>query len=153
LPDPDGPFCPETANSCIWVLAGCFEVAILAVAISIWKTLKFENILNYGGLALGTLRVLLLAIMATVFFWSRKSTYPSTRNEQESESLLGQGSSQTKYDGSLSKPFQKDAQSTGWLDYFIGFKKLFPYIWSVILVVFNSVLIAAGHPIQKDNRF
>ena len=115
----------------MWILAGCFEAAILLLTGLIDGELNAGDALEIGGLALGAFRILLLAILIATFL---SSIYSRPRSQvitvQESESLLGQDHDHVKYDGSPSKLIKKDAQSTGWLDYFVGFKKLLPYIWS-----------------------
>ena len=113
----------------MWMLAICFEVVIIATAGAIEGQWNRTDVLETSKLAIGALRILLLTAMAGAFLVEQSHLRASAVNEQESESLLGNGHAQNKYDGSLVKPMRQDAQSTGWLDYFIGFKKLFPYVW------------------------
>jgi hypothetical protein len=131
LPDPDGPFQPETQNWYTWILAIVFEILIIILAQLISYGVKDSRQIGSAGIALGAFRVATLLVMSMVFILignRQQIALPSAADE--TESLLINGATSSGY-GSASAPKPKtlDAQSTGWLDYFVGFRKLFPYIW------------------------
>ncbi|KAL9084059.1 MAG: hypothetical protein Q9165_008260 [Trypethelium subeluteriae] len=71
-------------------------------------------------------------------------------NQSETECLIGNRYSSEDH-GAISKQYTatSDAQATGWIDYFMGFVTLFPYMWpsnsrqkQVIMVLCIGVMIA-----------
>ncbi|KAF4636131.1 hypothetical protein G7Y89_g1951 [Cudoniella acicularis] len=64
-------------------------------------------------------------IVLVSFEWS-----PNQLSADENDSLLENGVVGSAYGSTASsKPYNQDSESTGWLNYFIGFGTLFPYIW------------------------
>lgn len=127
LPDPDGPFAPGVPHFHTWLVAGIFETAILAANQALTK--NFSPIVVIDGV-LGGLRLLLLLSMIAVFgkqeYWNVWRRRFGT--DAEREALLENGNSHSK--NGVTNESQKEKASVGdWLDYFHGFKRLFPYIW------------------------
>ncbi|MCJ1352283.1 MAG: hypothetical protein MMC33_002267 [Icmadophila ericetorum] len=84
--------------------------------------------LEASELALGCARFIMLLIMSMVLVPAHCGRL--RKGQGERQTLLDEGEPVSKYD-SFPGIQEKvgDAQSTGWLDYFIGFSALFPYIW------------------------
>lgn len=86
---------------------------------------------------LGLLRVLTLLVMSIILLVREYKLRPArpkrSSSSEEQESLLGNGNGASGY-GSVpasdAEPVKRTQVSgTGWLDYFAGFKLLFPYLW------------------------
>lgn len=112
------------------------EIVIAAVFFSEQASLRvpaeFIKILNI----LGLVRILTLVLMTSILAVREYKLRPAKRdsNPQEQESLLGNGNGSSRSYGSVpasdTGPVKRTQVSgTGWLDYFIGFKLLFPYLW------------------------
>ena len=115
-----------------------FELSILALRVANVASHSVEaSGLEAAETALRTLRALLLVMMSIVFLSAghrRRDIVES--NSYERESLISNRNPESQpYGGTDCKAGNKtnlvtaDAQSSGWLDYFIGFRVLFPYIW------------------------
>ena len=131
LPDPDTPFKPSESNYHTWLIAIIFEVSIIITTRA--SVLKHHGLthLEASEAALGCARVVMLSIMSVILVpirWTRSRK--DQTNGSERQGLLENGEPTSKYD-SFPPIHEKvtDAQSTGWLDYFVGFSALFPYIW------------------------
>ena len=131
LPDPEGPFQPERPNWYTWILAIVFEAVIIVLTQVMASRLGGLGELESAETALGAFRVATLLVMSIVFAlidYSWRITRFSAIDEREGlleNSVNGSGYGIT----ATPKPRIRDAQSTGWLDYFVGFSTLFPYIW------------------------
>lgn len=115
----------------MWILAICFEVVILVIIGNARGNSNYSVDLEAGELAVGALRTLLLVLMTGCFLVGHNNYHSLRSTSVEREALLGNGHAQAQQKPNSDRHISKDAQSTGWLDYFIGFKKLFPYVWSV----------------------
>ncbi|CAD6577321.1 MAG: hypothetical protein ASARMPRED_008216 [Alectoria sarmentosa] len=132
LADPDGPFVPTISNCYTWIFALFYELSLLAL------TMRFPSRLNvFGGLenaqmVLGVLRSLILCLMLAVYV----NAQCQVSQDEESDFLrsehltinghprsVGYGTIEDNADVSF-QPKPKDNQSSGWLDYFIGFRVL-----------------------------
>lgn len=82
----------------------------------------------YALLALHLCRIVCFATAMTIY-----STQKHQSSSSEASPLLQADEDPTSYGAAdiPKKPnqTQKDAQSTGWLDYLIGFGTFWPYIW------------------------
>ena len=145
LPDPDSSFHPSIPNFYTWVIALVFELSILAFRVAnVASYLGEASSLEGAETALGTLRALLLVMMSVVFMSAGHRLHDMIEsNSYERGSLISNRNPEPQqYGGTDGKAINKtnsvaaDAQSSGWLDYFIGFRVLFPYIW-----YFNSDLV------------
>jgi ATP-binding cassette, subfamily B, vacuolar membrane transporter HMT1/ACLQ len=89
-------------------------------------------------IAMASLRVILLLAMILVYWFTSSKTETATSPE-ETESLLQNGQPalpESASYGTVSKKYRaastihfKDAQQTTWMEYVLGFHKLFPYLW------------------------
>ncbi len=122
----------------IWIIAVLFELSLL-VANHDDKTSIVATNLDTVQMALRVSRAAILVMMTAVFIHAQRECSDDTEaNCEEQQRLVrdedrvpqsygGLQNSQTLAVKEQKKP---DAQSFGWLDYFIGFRVLFPYIWS-----------------------
>ena len=128
LPDPDTPFKPSKSNYHTWLIAMTFELLMLVATHLTASASHGLTHLEASELALGCARFIMLLIMSMVLVPAHCGRL--RKGQGERQTLLDEGEPVSKYDsfpGILEKV--GDAQSTGWLDYFIGFSALFPYIW------------------------
>ena len=135
LPDPDVPFTPTRANFSTWIVAVIFEsltIGVLARTEAV--PCKSCDVEDYGQIS-AALRLATLLVMIGTFLWTeRTALYDVESDCAERQSLIGHTGGDIYGATNGKKPLTKvvkavDAQSTGWLDYFIGFRILFPYIW------------------------
>jgi hypothetical protein len=128
LPDPDGPFEPSPSHFSAWILGAIFEVVLTtgtATSLSGPRTAR---------IALGVLRVVILLAMAISYVFINWKPLLSDGDLEASEGLLdSNGNGHVTYGVIDGKPISSQQhavrQKGGWLDYFIGFRILFPYIW------------------------
>lgn len=108
-----------------------FEILIIVLTQLISNGAKDSAHIGSAEITLRGFRVATLLAMSMVYILigTRRQTTRHSAAE-EIESLLINGVTSSGY-GSTSplKPRTLDAQSTGWLDYFVGFTNLFPYVW------------------------
>ncbi|KAI1120237.1 P-loop containing nucleoside triphosphate hydrolase protein [Nemania abortiva] len=139
LPDADFPYTPATWHATVWVVCLAFETATLGLTMKSDTGLLLGSIgLNVAQYVLLVTRMVLLLSMA-IAFWSPRALdtkVPST--PEETEPLLNsngntaseyRASSQKLLSGSTTVRRNGDAQTTDWVDYAVGFKKLFPFLW------------------------
>jgi len=123
LPDPEEQFNPSTSHLRAWIAAAIFETGIL---LSTWKVgvPAIEIVQWYAG----AVRLLTVACMIAAHISTSHDKVPQTN---EAESLLNGTSYGTmKPDHSHSQAHASpQSRKAGWLDYFISFRLLFPYIW------------------------
>jgi len=123
LPDPTEQFDPSKSHLHAWIAAAIFETGIL---LSTWKVgMPAREIAQWY---VGAVRLLTVACMIAVHISTSPDKAPQTN---ETESLLnGVSYGTTKPDHSnYQAQASPQARKAGWLDYFIGFRLLFPYIW------------------------
>lgn len=139
LPNPDGPWSPTTANCNAWVTAVLLEAVIAAVfkteQCSINAPSRLLDVLSSLGVARIVLLVVMIALLVRRQFAIRASTSASTEEERQGLLENGQGSV-AGYNGTNGHaatpkppPGKPGTQNKGWLDYFAGFRVLFPYLW------------------------
>jgi ATP-binding cassette, subfamily B, vacuolar membrane transporter HMT1/ACLQ len=140
LPDPDIPYTTNEWNIHIWCISLLFEILQLALFAARVRTPFLSPPIDATQVAMAALRVvLLLAMISISWFTGPKIETDTTTSPAEAESLLRNGEPvppQSISYGAVSKKFQavkitqvNDAQQTTWLDYVVGFRKLFPYLW------------------------
>jgi hypothetical protein len=133
LPDPDGPWTPTTPHGFAWVVGVLIEAVIAALFLSQQHHIHVPGGLLDSLFGLSLVRVVVLGSMSALLIcreYNFKSPKPGT--ESERQSLLENGNGHNGYGSDGPKPKLKkarDAQSTGWFDYFAGFRVLFPYLW------------------------
>ena len=141
LPDPDRPYMPTRSNSYTWACSIAYELSLLATIIRFKSALRASEWIKNFQITLGGLRLLILSLMLAYYAEAhcqaskrQKSDVPGSErfaiNRQGRSADYGALETGDNWDIHLSA---KDNQSSGWFDYFIGFRVLFPYIWSVTL--------------------
>lgn len=123
LPDPEDAFCPSPSHTYVWIIAAIFEVVIQTLT---WDHAQRQ--IDVTIWALGTTRLFTLLGMFTIYHFFLGSPEP---NVDETESLLNSnGLSNTSYGSkSMEDLPETTARKGGWIDYFIGFRLLFPHLW------------------------
>ncbi|OLN85668.1 Heavy metal tolerance protein 2 [Colletotrichum chlorophyti] len=151
LPDPEGPWTPTSAHFYAWIVAALFEAVIAAVFSSEKHFLRIPN----GSLevlsVLGVSRIAILIIMGGLLIlrdYKLRPPLPKS-DPEERQSLLGNGhDAHANYGGAHPHGQQahapsgrRELQGTGWLDYFAGFKVLFPYLWPKDSPVYQAIVV------------
>ncbi|KAH8884144.1 hypothetical protein GQ53DRAFT_846470 [Thozetella sp. PMI_491] len=137
LPDPDGPWSPSMAHGHAWIIGILAEALIGAVILELRGVVSIPSSLLETLFGLGIARAVLLVLMLAVLVRQHYAQRPERAAEDEAQSLLHNGeASATHYGAAGSTPSSgppankaRSAQSSGWFDYFAGFKILFPYLW------------------------
>lgn len=136
LPDPDGPWTPNTAHAIAWLAGIILEAVIAAVLFSQKDRIQVSSKLLDNLFSLSIARLVLLLFMIIVLArrqWALK-TPKHAGSSSEHQSLLENGEPANGYgstpaDGVKAPPKKPAAQKSGWLDYIAGFRVLFPYLW------------------------
>lgn len=129
LPDPDIPYQVSGVHFHIWIVSFIYETA--------WVLCILHPALDSGPhsvaqLALGVSRVLVM--LCLVFLYLGTTPRRPSHDEEESDELLSTEAANGNIYGTSHKTHDSreiigDAQTTTWLDYFLGFRALFPYLW------------------------
>ncbi|KAI1934442.1 hypothetical protein LOZ66_005910 [Ophidiomyces ophidiicola] len=135
LPDPDTAYQPSLTSAHTWATALPFEIGLTALISisSAHPSARYDphgsKILYSGLLLFGYCRIICLTSACILFFAPAKAeSDPAATSLLGSES--GDDSQYGTLDGTKSRPSAStDAQLTNWLDYLVGFGKLFPLIW------------------------
>lgn len=139
LPNPDGPWSPTTAHCTAWVTGVLLEAVIAAVFKTQKQSINASSRLLDALFTLGIARIVTLLVMIALLVRRQYALKASTsRSEaEERQGLLENGQGPiVDYHGtnghvSVHKPpaGKPNTQNKGWLDYFAGFRVLFPYLW------------------------
>ncbi|KAH8585421.1 putative ABC heavy metal transporter [Bisporella sp. PMI_857] len=146
LPDPDGPFKPGRPNCHAWLVAIAFEISLAII-----DNIKAANPSQLWIIAsiLGGLRILILLLMTAVFVYhEQRKLWKEFGTDEERESFASNRDGNSPNYGAAKPPdIQGQARDGGWLAYFDGFRRLFPYIWpsnsreQQLITVFCFVLL------------
>jgi ATP-binding cassette, subfamily B, vacuolar membrane transporter HMT1/ACLQ len=137
LPDPDGPWSPTVPHGSSWG-AGIFAEALIgAVLYSAQEKIPLPKSLIDTLFGLGMSRILTLLLMIALLVRRQYRLRPERGSGDERQSLLenGNGAAANGYGGTNGTtpghpaPPDRQMHNVGWLDYFAGFKVLFPYLW------------------------
>ncbi|CEI62388.1 Heavy metal tolerance protein [Fusarium venenatum] len=147
LPDPEGPWNPNGAHLAAWCVAALAEIVIAAVLSAVEPQLRVSpNFVDTTNL-LGAARVFVLALMIGSFTlreYKLKSLQPKSVPE-ERQGLLENGNGNAEGYGSVppsaAEPRRTQVSGTGWLDYFAGFKVLFPYLWPKDSPLYQAIVL------------
>lgn len=138
LPDPEGPWTPEAPHAYAWVTGAFVETVISSVFVSTQPLLRVPSDLIIGLNALGWARIVVLVLMTGTLIFREYRLRPNKPSSvpEERQSLLenGNGNGASATYGSVpasaaASPRRTQVSGTGWLDYFVGFRVLFPYLW------------------------
>lgn len=142
LPDPDSSYTMSSAQQLMWLVSLMFEIAFLAAGVrSLPDKQHLRDTVAALSVSQATFNVLrlLLLFLSLVFYWASSRTKPKERtlNEEETQSLINGSSQNGAAYGTNGRPKDKvakkggDAQTGNWINYLLGFKKLFPFLWYV----------------------
>lgn len=130
---------PGSAHCFAWVIGTLFEIVTVAILSSVQPSIRvsaeFIFILNVLALVRVVTLIIMITIMCLGKYLSRRSE--SKASAEERQSLLQGNGASASYGGTqapaLAVPPVRRTQvsGTGWLDYFAGFRVLFPYLWCV----------------------
>jgi ATP-binding cassette, subfamily B, vacuolar membrane transporter HMT1/ACLQ len=128
LPDPADEFAPGPTALCVWIVNIIFEGVLRVLSEMIYSPL------SKSPLVLGILRMTALLMMISAYVAARYDQVVKTVQSEDTESLLGSDRIRSNGYGAINGDNSPAAQpvlkpKAGWLDYFIGFRVLFPYIW------------------------
>ncbi|PGH15372.1 hypothetical protein AJ80_05556 [Polytolypa hystricis UAMH7299] len=135
LPDPDSKYLPSATNGHTWVIALIFEIGFATSALvgparpSQASSSNSPEPLYNVWLALSCSRTACLMCICILFFVPAK-----TEQDPATARLLASDNDDDNHYGTLNGQSAQqtgaiDAQMTDWLDYLVGFAKLFPLIW------------------------
>ena len=135
-PDPDGPYTISWAHSSIWILALIYELGLLVLFGDHQNRVR-SKVFGSVQITLGVARSFVLLVLAIAYYVLQRYTTEHQDWEcEEREQLMPNGQPPSTEYGSLKpnqqvnvQPKVEDAQSLGWMDYFIGFRVLLPYLW------------------------
>ncbi|KAI1043085.1 hypothetical protein LB505_006961 [Fusarium chuoi] len=147
LPDPEGPWNPNSAHLSAWCVGALAEIVIAAALSAVEPKLRvspgFVDTLNI----LGAARVLVLALMIGALGlreYKTKALEPKSLPE-ERRGLLENGNGTAEGYGSIqptaAEPRRTQVSGTGWLDYFAGFRVLFPYLWPKGSPIYQAIVL------------
>ncbi|KAK1536660.1 ABC transporter [Colletotrichum costaricense] len=143
LPDPEGPWTPTSAHFYAWIVGALFEAFIAAVFSSEKNSFRVHHgLLDILDIVAAVRIVVLVAMMVCLILrdYKLKPLQPKS-DPEERQSLLGNGNgngngASHNYGGAHphgpaahKPPARTQVSGTGWLDYFAGFRVLFPYLW------------------------
>nr|XP_036587277.1 heavy metal tolerance protein [Colletotrichum truncatum]KAF6798008.1 heavy metal tolerance protein [Colletotrichum truncatum] len=148
LPDPEGPWVPTACHAYAWVVGVLFEVVIAALFFTEQPFLRVSKELLDSLSALGFVRIAVLLFMTISLTLREYRLRPSQprSDPEERQSLLENGNgSAANYGaahphGPAAQP-RRQVQGTGWLDYFAGFKVLFPYLWPKDSKLYQAIVV------------
>ncbi|KAI1176304.1 P-loop containing nucleoside triphosphate hydrolase protein [Nemania sp. FL0916] len=140
LPDADFPYTPASWHATTWIVCFAFEIATLILTPGPNSGGVPEDVgLDIAQYVLLIVRIVFLLVMIIIFWSPRVSNTETPSTPEETEPLLnsnenslpsGYGASRQRLlSGGPVVPRSGDAQTTDWVDYTMGFKKLFPYLW------------------------
>ncbi|RSL55240.1 hypothetical protein CEP54_009498 [Fusarium duplospermum] len=147
LPDPEGPWSPSSAHGYAW-LAGALLEFVIAGIFSSEKTLlrsssTFLDILIILGLSRIAVFILM---MGSLILRDYKLRPPQPKSApEERQSLLENGNGSSSNYGSVpatpAPAKRTQVSGTGWLDYFAGFRVLFPYLWPKDSPMYQAIVV------------
>ncbi|KAK3295399.1 uncharacterized protein B0H64DRAFT_417120 [Chaetomium fimeti] len=139
LPNPDGPWSPTASNCHSWIAGAMLEGVIIALFGTQQRYINLQPKLRDALIGLGIARIATLVVMIGLtvrrHYALRSSLLSSTTGERQG--LLENGNGHAAPGGK--KP--RDPQSSGWFDYFAGFRVLFPYLWPKDSVLYQATVV------------
>lgn len=154
LPDPEGPWSPVAANGHAWVAGVLLEAVITAVLKTQQPAIGLSRAVVDTLLSLSLARIVLYVVLISLMAIRQYKLRPSESQSapEERQSLLGNGQGPVAdYGGAHGHghmPAIKPAsgkppgvQGTGWLDYFAGFRVLFPYLWPKDSPLYQAIVV------------
>ncbi|KAF2789636.1 heavy metal tolerance protein [Melanomma pulvis-pyrius CBS 109.77] len=138
LPDPDEPYSVSEVNYYMWLISTMYEIAWLIYVLKVQPDKRVTgNAWQATHVALAAFRILILLCLIGLYLIAKQwRSSDGVADMGERESLLGNESTNgptyvKAMTDSKANTFKRvgDAQTTTWLDYLLGFSKLFPFLW------------------------
>lgn len=128
LPDPVDHFAPGATAVCVWMVGIFFEAVLWT------SSVIFDNIFPISNLVMGVARMIVMLTMIIILSVAHWDCIAKSAHSEDTERLLGSSHSAPNDYGTVDESSISSIRSTskpkaGWLEYFIGFRVLFPYIW------------------------
>ncbi|KAJ4255133.1 hypothetical protein NW757_004638 [Fusarium falciforme] len=147
LPDPEGPWSPISAHCYAWLAGALLETVIAGIFYSEKSLLRssstFLDILIILGLSRIAVFILMIGSLVLREFKLRPPQPKSAPEERQS--LLENGNGSPSNYGSVPAPAtpakRTQVSGTGWLDYFAGFRVLFPYLWPKDSPMYQAIVV------------
>ncbi|KAJ4328737.1 hypothetical protein N0V84_000739 [Fusarium piperis] len=147
LPDPEGPWSPSSAHCYAWLTGALLETVIAGIFSSEKALLRSSSIFLDILIILGLSRIaVFILMMGSLVLREYKLRPPQPKSApEERQSLLENGNGSSGNYGSVPQsqaPAKRTQVSgTGWLDYFAGFRVLFPYLWPKDSPVYQLIVV------------
>ncbi|KAH7048241.1 putative transport protein [Macrophomina phaseolina] len=116
LPDPDFPYEPTAVQCHTWITAVVFETAFVVCGFLREKDSSHACGIAYALLALHVCRITCFSTAIVLYLAPQHQAYSS----------VAYGATEPS---NVPDVAQKDAQTTGWIDYLVGFGTFWPFIW------------------------
>ncbi|KAI0549791.1 ABC heavy metal transporter [Xylaria curta] len=137
LPDPHSPYTASSVSSNLWLLSLLYETACLAHHLMGVPNNRYKE--DALLISLAALRIAIFLALLVLYHGTKRWPTETDSLADENCPLLRESSSSNSERGHNSKPLgdgdplkrQKDAQTTTWIDYVLGFSQLFPFLWPV----------------------
>lgn len=116
------------SHACAWVIAALLEGALLLFTDNLFGKFPAWNV------ALGIARFCVLSSMVVIFLVTQRDCLLQHLEPKSTRSALLAEENGTEDYGTINTRAASNEELAhrgkgGWLDYFIGFRILFPYIW------------------------
>ncbi|KAI8664477.1 hypothetical protein NCS57_00487800 [Fusarium keratoplasticum] len=147
LPDPEGPWSPGSAHCYAWLAGALLETVIAGIFYSEKSLLRSSSTFLDILIILGLSRIaVLILMMGSLVLREFKLRPPQPKSApEERQSLLENGNGSSSNYGSVPVPAtpakRTQVSGTGWLDYFAGFRVLFPYLWPKDSPMYQAIVV------------
>ncbi|RSL87084.1 hypothetical protein CEP51_002450 [Fusarium floridanum] len=150
LPDPEGPWSPSSAHGYAWLAGALLEFVIAGIFSSEKALLRSSSTFLDILIILGLSRIaIFILMMGSLILREYKLRPPQPKSApEERQSLLENGNGSSSNYGSVPPapaPVKRTQVSgTGWLDYFAGFRVLFPYLWPKDSPMYQAIVLVCS---------
>ncbi|UPK92891.1 hypothetical protein LCI18_003826 [Fusarium solani-melongenae] len=147
LPDPEGPWSPSSAHCYAWLAGALLETVIAGIFYSEKSLLRSSSTFLEILIILGLSRIaVFILMMGSLVLREFKLRPPQPKSApEERQSLLENGNGSSSNYGSVPAPAtpakRTQVSGTGWLDYFAGFRVLFPYLWPKDSPMYQTIVV------------
>ncbi|KAF3058034.1 Heavy metal tolerance protein [Daldinia childiae] len=154
LPDPDVPYTVTETQSHMWAISLIFEIALLYIQTqALPRPVSVIPGIASFQVALSGLRIVVLCTLVGLYVLTRPINVTGSAEERESlfdehaqnNTMYGSSPSQAK---GATPVRSGDAQTTTWLDYLLGFGRLFPFLWTDALLLYETVHYSSALPTE-----
>ncbi|KAM0273590.1 hypothetical protein ACHAQH_008253 [Verticillium albo-atrum] len=146
LPDPEGPWTPGGPHCFAWVVGALSEVVITAAFAVDQPSLRVSKGFIESLYGLSAARTAILITMTAALCLREYKLRPAHVESaaEERQSLLANGNGSSYGSAPAASPGsarRTQVSGTGWLDYFAGFKVLFPYLWPKDSPAYQAIVV------------